>query len=206
MLLCAVFAGPAGPAFFFLPFLLPVRPISPSCVDGLAFSHPGLPLLLDSLTAGSHGSNRASLELRWSFSYSAPKTAHRAEFGILSKTGLPIPRRGMGWVSHFLGSPDLPCSFTTGPQWPNRAGLELWWCRFPIPPSNRPQIAAQGRVWFSSSFPGALLLRESRQLTFQVVIYHFVNGQDRIKQRSVSRSAVQSPHRCRQGFDKALVL
>ena len=36
------FAGPAGPAFSFSAFLLPV--CSPSCVEGLAFSHPGLPL------------------------------------------------------------------------------------------------------------------------------------------------------------------
>ena len=36
------FAGPAGPAFSFSAFLLPV--CSPSCVEGLAFSHPGSPL------------------------------------------------------------------------------------------------------------------------------------------------------------------
>ena len=36
------FAGPAGPAFSFSAFLLPV--CSPSCVEGLAFSHPGSPV------------------------------------------------------------------------------------------------------------------------------------------------------------------
>ena len=36
------FAGPAGPAFSFSAFLLTV--CSPSCVEGLAFSHPGSPL------------------------------------------------------------------------------------------------------------------------------------------------------------------
>ena len=83
-LLCAAFAGPAGPAFFFLPFLLPVHLFSPSCVDGLAFSHPGLPLPPDSFTTGSHGFNRAGLGLRWchfltwlSKSHTGP---HRGEF------------------------------------------------------------------------------------------------------------------------------
>ena len=49
-------------------------------------------------------------------------------------------------------------------------------------------------------------MRKTCKLSFQVVIYRFVNRQDRIKQRPVSRSAVQCPHRCRQGFDEALVL
>ena len=62
------------------------------------------------------------------------------------------------------------------------------------------------RVWFSPPFPGTLLLRKSRKLALQVVILCLVNGEDRVKQRPVSRSPVQCPHRCRQGFDKALVL
>ena len=39
-----------------------------------------------------------------------------------------------------------------------------------------------------------------------MVIYRFVNRQNRVKQRPVSRGSVQCPHRCRQGFDEALVL
>ena len=30
----------------------------------------------------------------------------------------------------------------------NRGCLRLGWCCFPTPPSDRPQIVAQGRVWF----------------------------------------------------------
>ena len=48
----------------------------------------------------------------------------------------------------------------------------------------------RGRVWFSPSFPGTLLLRKSRKLALQVVIHRIVNGKDRVKQRPVSRSAV----------------
>ena len=66
--------------------------------------------------------------------------------------------------------------------------------------------ATQGRVWFSPPFPGTLLLRKSRKLALQVVIHRIVNGKDRVKQRPVSRSAVQCPHRCRQRFDEILVL
>ena len=55
-----------------------------------------------------------------------------------------------GW----LLSPD---SLTTGSHWPNRAGLLLRWCRSPTPPSDRPRIATQGRVWFHRLFLLAFL-------------------------------------------------
>ena len=70
-------------------------------------------------------------------------------FGFLSRTGLPLPLKGEGRGVAFLGFAGLSCSFTTGPGWLNRADLGLRWCRFPTPPSDRPQIAAQGRVGFS---------------------------------------------------------
>lgn len=100
MLPCAALAGPAGPAFSFLPFPLPVRPISPSCVDGLAFSHPGLPLSPNSLTTGSHWPNRAGNPFCWCpFSLTRPPKSHtgphRVEF-FLSITSLPLPPLGGG--------------------------------------------------------------------------------------------------------------
>ena len=39
-----------------------------------------------------------------------------------------------------------------------------------------------------------------------MVIYRFVDGQDRVKQCPVSCGSVQSPHGGRQGFDKVFVL
>ena len=77
------------------------------------------------------------------------KSPHRGEFGFLPRTGLPLPLKGEGRGVAFLGFAGLSCSFTTGPGWLNRADLGLRWCRFPTPPSDRPQIAAQGRVGFS---------------------------------------------------------
>lgn len=37
-------------------------------------------------------------------------------------------------------------------------------------------------------------------------MYRLVDGQNRVKQRSVSRGPVQCPHCGRQGFDEALIL
>ena len=117
----------------------------------------GWPLPPDSLTTGSHASNRAGLGLCWCrFPSRPPKPhtgPHRAEFGFPpKKTNLPLPLKGEGLGIIFLGLLGLPCSFTTGSHWPNRAGLLLRWCRSPTPPSDRPRIATQGRVWFHRLF------------------------------------------------------
>ena len=111
----------------------------------------------DSLTTGSHASNRAGLGLCWCrFPSRPPKPhtgPHRAEFGFPpKKTNLPLPLKGEGLGIFFLCLLGLPCSFTTGSHWPNRAGLLLRWCRSPTPPSDRPRIATQGRVWFHRLF------------------------------------------------------
>ena len=71
---------------------------------------------------------------------------------FLPKTSLPLPLNGDGLGTIFFGLLGLPCSFTTGSHWPNRAGLLLRWCRSPTPPSDRPRIATQGRVWFHRLF------------------------------------------------------
>ncbi len=67
--------------------------------------------------------------------YSAPKTAHGAtqsRFPFFApKTSLPLPLRGRGCISSFLGSSGLLCSSTGGSRWPNRACLWPRWCRFP---------------------------------------------------------------------------
>lgn len=46
---------------------------------------------------------------------------------------LPLPLRGRGWVSSFWGWSGLSCSFTTGPQWPNRAGASVVFVSLPRP-------------------------------------------------------------------------
>ena len=151
----AAFAGPPEPAFSFSAFLLPARPFV--CVDGAGFPSSRFAVVLDSFTTGSHASNRACLGRRWCRSPTwTPKThtgPHRAEFGFPpQKTNLPLPLKGEGLGIIFLGLLGLPCSFTTGSHWPNRAGLLLRWCRSPTSPSDRPRIATQGRVWFHRLF------------------------------------------------------
>ena len=91
--------------------------------------------------------------IRSQLGHTPPTGPHRAEFGFPpQKTNLPLPLKGEGLGSIFLGLLGLPCSFTTGSHWPNRAGLLLRWCRSPTPPSDRPRIATQGRVWFHRLF------------------------------------------------------
>ena len=58
-----------------------------------------------------------------------------ASLGFLSRTSSPLPLKGEGLGTTFLGSLGWPCSFTTAPRWPNRAGLLLCWCRSPTQPS-----------------------------------------------------------------------
>ena len=54
--------------------------------------------------------------------YLAPKTAHRPSRGRIHffspERVYPPPLGGGGWVSTFLGSPGLPCSFKTDSHWP----------------------------------------------------------------------------------------
>ncbi len=82
--LCGQPLQPAWACFSFSAFLLPARPLA--CVDGLVFSHPGLPPPLDLSTTGSHGSNRAGLLLRWRRSPTRPPKPHtgphKAESGF----------------------------------------------------------------------------------------------------------------------------
>ena len=105
---------------------------------------------------------------------------HRAKFGFPpQKTNSPLPLKGEGLGIIYLVCqvfhPEKPGAFpqekadtsyprasldsclwqllaTTAPHGFNRAGVGLRWCCFPTPPSNRPQIAAQDRVWFHRLF------------------------------------------------------
>lgn len=83
-LLCAAFAGPAGPAFSFSAFLLPARPLA--CVDRAGFLSSRFAAVPDSSITGSHGLNRAGLQLRWCRSPTRPPKLHtrphRAGLGL----------------------------------------------------------------------------------------------------------------------------
>ena len=136
----AAFAGPPGPAFSFSAFLLPARPLA--CVDGAGFLSSRFAAVLDSFTTGSHGSNGAGLGLSWGRFPSRPPKPHTSHAGaslvFLPKTSLPLPLRGRGRVPSILGLLGLPCSSTTGSRVSNRAGLGLYWCRFPTLSPDRP--------------------------------------------------------------------
>lgn len=77
---------------------------------------------------------------------------------------------------------------------------------FPYPSSKPHKGPHRAELGISPLFPGMFLPWQSCQLAFQVVVDSFLNGEDRVKQRPVSRSAVQCPHRCRQRFDEILIL
>ena len=49
--------------------------------------------------------------------------------------------------------------------------------------------ATQGRVWLSLSFPGALLLRQTSKLSFQVVVDSFLDGPDGELQGAITHLA-----------------
>ena len=95
--------------------------------------------------------------------------------------------------------PQLAHTPPTGPVW-GCAGVVS------LPGSQNRTQGHTGPSLVSPPFPGVLLLRKSRKLALQVVIHCLVNGEDRVKQRPVSRSAVQSPHGGGQRFDEILVL
>ena len=135
---CAAFAGPAGPAFFFLP--------CPS------FSQRFL----------SEWGQRW-FSLAWtslvSFPYlsSIPHTAlHRASFFFASKTRLPLPLKGEGpgiVCLGFVGFAPLGHSCLTRLQQGRFGG---WLVFAPYSASKTAHRATQGRVWFSPFFLSAL--------------------------------------------------
>ena len=82
---------------------------------------------------------------------------------VISHRGYPSPFRGRGWVSTFLGSPGLPCSFKTDSHWPNRAGIEPRWC--PLPSSqNRTQGHTGASLYLLPFSPQPFPAGSNRQL------------------------------------------
>ena len=161
-------------------------------------------LLLTQLQLGRSG---ALLVFCFPTRLSKPHTSvHRAEFVFLSKTSLPLPLKGEGRGITFLGLVGfalLVQNWGTLAQQGRPGALVV---SFPYLASRTAHRATQGRVWVSPSFLSSLSRWQPSQLALQVVVDGFLNGKDRVKQRPVSRSSVQCPHRCRQGFDEILVL
>ena len=115
-------------------------------------------------TTGSHGSNRACSGLRWCRSptrISKPHTAlHRASCGFVSQNEFTPPPKGGGagyhlsWVGRVGSVRSKPGhAGSTGPT------LFLAGAGSPTRPPKTAHRLSQGQVWFSPSFPGALLLR-----------------------------------------------
>ena len=141
MLQCVALADPAGPTFSFLFF--------PS------FSQRFL----------SEWGQRW-FSLAWtslvSFPYlsSIPHTAlHRASFFFASKTRLPLPLKGEGRGITFLGLVGSALFVQNWVTLAQQGRLCSLLVQVPYPASKIAHRATQGRVWFSPSFPGALLLR-----------------------------------------------
>ena len=125
---------------------------------------------------------------------------------FLPKTSLPLPLKGGGagyrlsWVGRVGPARSQPGhSGPTGPV-----------CSFAgVTPLSGLQNRTQGHTGpnlVSPPFSLSLSRWQPRQLALQAVIHRLVNRKDRIKQRPVSRSAVQSPYGGGQGFDEILVL
>ena len=149
---------PVWACFFFSAFLLPV--CSPSCVEGLVFSHPGLPLSwIRSQLAHTGPTGRVCC---FAGVVSLPGCQNRtqrhtgASLVFLPRTSFTPPPKGGGTGFWFIfgvsGSPwQLPVA-TAGHSWLNRAGLGLCWCRSPTRPPKSHTGATQGRVWFHRLF------------------------------------------------------
>ena len=117
----------------------------------------GWPLPPDSLTTGSHTSNRLVWGLGGVASLPRPLTGqkppHRAEFGFSPQNEFtPLPKGGgAGYcfslvVRVLLGSCLWQLLATTGSHASNRACLGLRWCHFPYLALKIAHRATQGRV------------------------------------------------------------
>ena len=132
------FAGPAGPAFSFLPFpSFSQRFLSEwkQCWFSPAWGSP-LPLSLP--TNGSHASNRADNLFRWCVPL--PSSQNRTQALTVAYLFSPcslltFPLRGKAVLFSKLGCPGFLDSSTTASHGSNGAGLRPLWCRFPTRPS-----------------------------------------------------------------------
>ena len=143
---CAAFAGPSGPAFSFSAYL---RFLSTASLRVETHWFPltlGWPLPPDSLTTGSHTSNRAGLGLGWcclpTRPSDRPKIAAQGQVCFSPQNELTPPPKGggAGYLLFFGGSGSpwqLPLA-TAGHNWVTLAQQGLFGASlvsFPTPPS-----------------------------------------------------------------------
>ena len=120
----------------------------------------GWPLPPDSLTTGSHTSNRAGLGLGWCCSPSdRPKTAAQGQVLVfLCRTSLPLPLKGEGLDIAFLWGFGFSLAVAFGNCWPQlgHAGptgpVRGFAGVVPHPALKTAHRATQGRVWFHRRF------------------------------------------------------
>ena len=114
-------------SFLFLLFLAFPANLSPS-ENGIGFLAPGVcrcPRIRSQL---GHTPPTGPV---WGFAGVAPLLGLQNRTQALTGPSLvfspeqthPSPERGRGWTSPVLGLLSLPCSFTTGAHWPNKADL-----------------------------------------------------------------------------------
>lgn len=127
--------NPDRTCFFFFchPF---ARPPCPSLLrgGGCFFSHPGLPLTLDSSTTGLHSSNRVenpSCRCCAPTRFSKPHAGPQRAFLFHAHSLLAFTLRGKANLFPNLACPGFLDSLTTAPHGSNRAGNPFCWCRFP---------------------------------------------------------------------------
>lgn len=130
----------------------------------------GWPLPPDSLTTGSHTSNRAGLGLGWcclpTRPSDRPKIAAQGQVWFFSPERVyPSPFRGRDGILFIFGVSGSPWQLplaTAGHSWLNRAGLGLCWCRSPTRPPKSHTGPHRGEFGFTAfswcaSFAAALL-------------------------------------------------
>ncbi len=125
-----------GLLFSFSAFLLPV--CSPSCVEGLAFSHPGSPLFWIRSQLGHTGPTGPVWGFAGVVSLLGPQNCSQGRtraFSLFPSTCSTFPLRGKVGLNSHPSCSARPNSSTTSPHGFNGAGNPSYWCRFPTRPT-----------------------------------------------------------------------
>ena len=187
---------PAWACFFF--FCLSFCPSALPPPAGLAFPSPGSSAALgfahnwlSQLQQGRSGALLVSVSLL------IPQNCKQGRTRAFSCPGHVIPHfplRGKAGLFPKMRCPSLPDSLTTAPHGFNRAGLELRWCRFPLPGLQNRTQGHTGPSSFSASFLETPWSWQHYQVPLQVVIHSLLDGANREKQGAVAHLAGLGAH------------
>lgn len=163
--------------FFCHPF---ARPPCPSLLrgGGCFFSHPGLPLTLDSSTTGLHSSNRVenpSCRCCAPTRFSKPHAGPQGAFLFHAHSLLAFPLQGKANLFPNLACPGFLDSLTTAPHGSNRAGNPFCWCRSLPGLQNRTQGHTEASL-VSPIFLRVSLFWQSLKIPLQLVIHFLLDG------------------------------